>query len=90
MVSLKGNFLLMQLIYKRTTNQSLPQFETFSLSVNSKNFSNTFESIKIADKVIMLYVEAACHILGNTNQAALLLFDAFHGQITREVSLNLT
>ena len=44
-VSLKGGFLPMQHIYEGATNQSLPRFkfpETFSLSVNPKNFNNTF------------------------------------------------
>lgn len=91
-ISLNGDFLPMQLIYGGTTNQSLPRFkfpESFSLSVNPKHFSNTFESIKIIDEVITPYVEAQRHILGNPNQAALLVFDVFRGQITDEVTSHL-
>jgi len=92
-ISLKGDFLPMQLIYGGTTNQSLPRFkfpETFSLSVNPKHFRNTFESIKIIDDIIIPYVEAQRKILGNPNQAALLVFDVFRGQITDEVTSHLT
>ena len=55
-VSLKGGFLPMQLKYGWKTNQSLPHFkfpESFSLSVNPKYHSNTLESIKIIDEVII-------------------------------------
>ena len=48
----------MQLICGGTANQSLPRFKfskTFSLSVNPKHFSNTFESTKIIDEVIIPY-----------------------------------
>ena len=46
----------MQLIYGGKTNQRLPRFkfpESFSLSVNPKHYSNTLESIKIIDEVII-------------------------------------
>ena len=79
----------MQLIYGGKTNQSLPRFkfpESFSLSVNPKHYSNTLESIKIIDEVIFSYVNALREILNNPNQAVLLIFDVFCGQITDEVT----
>ena len=79
----------MQLIYGGKTNQSLPRFkfpESFSLSVNPKHYSNTLESIKIIDEVIFSYVNALREILNNPNQAALLIFVVFCGQITDEVT----
>ena len=67
----------MQLIYGGKTNQSLP--ESFSLSVNPKHYSNTLESIKIIDEVIIPYVSAQREILSSPNQAALLIFNVFRG-----------
>ena len=92
-ISLKGDFLPMQLIYGETSNQSLPRFKfpkTFFLSVNPRHFSNTFELIKIIDEVIISYVEVQRQILGNPNQAALLAFDVFRVQITDEATSHLT
>ena len=82
----------MQLIYGGKTNQSLPRLkfpESFSLSVNPKHYSNTLESIKIIDEIIIPYANAQHEILSNTNEAALLIFDMFRGQITDEVTLHL-
>ena len=76
-VSLKGGFLPMQLIYGGKTNQSLPRFkfpESFSLSVNPKHYSNTLESIKIIDEVIIPYVNAQREILSNPNQATFIYY----------------
>ena len=53
--------------------------------MNPKHYSNTLESIKIIDEVIIPYVK----ILSNPNQVALFIFDAFRGQITDEVTLHL-
>ena len=89
-VSLEGGFLPMQLIYGGKTNQSLLRFkfpESFSLSVNPKHYSNTLESIKIINKVIIPYVNAQREILSNPNQAALLIFNVFRSQIADEVTL---
>ena len=68
-VSLKGDFLPMQLVYGGLQMKCLPRFkfsETFSLSVNPKHFRNTFESIKIIEEVIIMYVEAQRQILGKS------------------------
>ena len=51
----------MQLIYGGKTNQSLLHFrfpESFSLSMNLKHYSNSLESIKIINEVIIPYVNA--------------------------------
>ena len=84
----------MQLIYGGKTNQQTslprPKFpKLFSLSVNKKHYRNTPESIKIIDEVIIPYVNAQREILSNPNQAALLIFDVFCGQITDEVTSDL-
>ena len=84
----------MQLIYGGKTNQQTslprPKFpKLFSLSVNKKHYRNTLESIKIIDEVIIPYVNAQREILSNPNQAALLIFDVFCGQITDEVTSDL-
>ena len=82
----------MQLIYGGKTNQSLPCFkfpESFSLSMNPKHYSNTLESIKISDKVVIPYVSGHRETLFNANQTALLIFDVFNIQITDEVTLHL-
>ena len=88
-VSLKGSFLPIQLIYGGRTNQSVPCFkfpETFYVSVNPKHCSNTLESIRIIDEVIIPYLNAQRKILSNPNQAALVIFDVFRGLITDDVT----
>ena len=82
----------MQLIYGGKTNQSLPRFkfpDTFSLSVNEKHYSNTEESLKLLNEVIIPYVEKV-RSLGeiSEDQHALVIMDVFTGQMTSEV-LNL-
>ena len=92
-VSLKGGFLPMQLIYGGKTNQSLPRFqfpESFCLSVNPKHYSNTLESLKFIDEVIIPYVNAQREIISNSNQAALIIFDVFRSLITDEVTSHLS
>ena len=53
-------FLPMQLIYGGKTSQSLPKFkfpESFALSANPKHFSNTTESLRLLDEIIIPYVK---------------------------------
>ena len=79
----------MQLIYGGKTKQSFPNFEfseTFSLSVNPKHFSNTQESVKVIEEVVLPYVETQRKKLNNPKQAAVLIFDVFRGQMTEEVT----
>ena len=52
-------------------------------------YSNTLESIKIIDEVIIPYVSAQHEILSNPNQAVLLTFDVFHGQISDNITSHL-
>ena len=63
--------------------------ESFFLSVNPKHYSNTLESIKIIDEIIIPYANAQHEILSNTNEASLLIFTMFRGQITDEVTSHL-
>ena len=88
-ITLAGDFLPMQLIYGGKTTQSLPRFkfpESFSLSVNSKHFSNMEESIKIINEIVLPYVDKQREKLDNHGQAALLILDVFRGQMTQEVT----
>ena len=85
-VTLSGKFLPIQLIYGGKINQSIPRYnfpENFCLSANPKNFSNTEESLKYLDEVIMPYVvkERSESKLLN-DQKALMVMDIFTGQMT--------
>ena len=87
-ITLDGKFLGMQLIYWRKTVQSLPRFkfpQEFSLSVNTKHYSNAAESIKLTEEMILSFVKGDRKRLSNPDQAALLIFDVFRGQITDDV-----
>ena len=57
--------------------------------MNPKHYSNALESIKIIGGVVIPYVNAQREILSNPNQAALLIFDVFRGQIIDEVTSHL-
>ena len=88
-VTLDGQFLPMQLIYGGKTVKSLPNFEfleSFSLSANPKHFSNTKESIKVVEDIVVPYVDRQRKQLKKPNQAALLILDVFRGQITKDVT----
>ena len=79
----------MQLIYGGKTNQSIPRYnfpENFCLSANPKHFSNTEESLKYLDEVIISYVvkERPESKLLN-DQKALMLMDVFTGQMIPQV-----
>ena len=86
-ITLSWKFLPIQLIYDGKTKQSLPRFkfpESFSLSANPKNFSNKAESLKVIKKIILTYVKNQRQELEKPDQAAILIMDAFRGQITEE------
>ena len=88
-ITLKGDFLPIQLIYGGKTAQSLPRFkfpESFSLSVNPKHFSNKEESIKVIEEIVLPHVDKQRGKLDNPNQAALLILDVFRGKMTQEVT----
>ena len=88
-IDLKGNFLPMQLIYGGKTNRSIPRIdfpEGFSLSANPKHYSNTAESIKIIEEIIVPRTEFQRKKLNLSPDApALLIMDVFRGQMTSEV-----
>ena len=58
--------------------------------MNPKHYSNTLESLKSIDEVIIPYVNAQREILSNSNQAALIIFDVFRSLITDEVTSHLS
>jgi len=92
-VTLDGRFLPMQLIYGGKTKQSLPRFEfpkDFSLSCNPKHFSNTEESVKLINEIILPYVENQRKEMEKPKQPALVIMDVFRGQITDDVTSLLT
>ena len=89
-VTLAGTFLPMQLIYGGKTEKSLPRYkfpDGFSLSVNPKHFSNTAESIKLLNEVIIPYVKKQRLDLGlEPEHKALVIMDVFTGQMTSDVT----
>ena len=72
--------------------QSLPRFQflnSFSLSVNEKHYSNTQESLKFYNEIIILYIKEVRSSYGlSANQYALVIMDVFTGQMTSDL-LNL-
>ena len=82
----------MQLIYGGKTVQSLPRFQfpnSFSLSVNEKHYSNTQESLKFFNKIIIPYIkELRLSDDLSANQYASVIMDVFTGEMTSDV-LNL-
>ena len=91
-VTLSGEFLPMQLIYGGKTDQSLPRFkfpDSFSLSVNEKHYSNTEESLKFFNELIIPYIKSV-HSSSDLpeDQYSLVIMDVFTGQMTSDV-LNL-
>ena len=88
-ITYSGNFLPMQLVYKGKTQRGFPRGNfpsSFSLSANSKHFSNTQESLKLLDEIIIPYVEKKREVLNlDKNQPTLLIIDVFSGQVTKPV-----
>ena len=79
----------MQLIYGGKTQQSVPKFDfpdLFSLCAYPKHFSNTEESFKLLDDIIIPYVKCEQFKLGiGEEQYALLILDVFKGQMAESV-----
>ena len=91
-ITLDGQFLPIQLIYGGKTRQSLPRFkfpEGFSLSFNPKHYSNTEESLKLIDEILLSYINSQRKILQNPKKEALLIMDVFRGQVTDDVTKRL-
>ena len=88
-ITLSGEFLPMQLIYGGKTLQSLPRYQfpqSFSLSVNPKHYSNTTESLKLLNEIIIPYVKKIRSSEDIPNdQYYLVIMDVFTGQKTSEV-----
>ena len=88
-ITLDGHFLPVQLIYGGKTSKSLPRVnfpKSFSLSANSKHYSNEQESIKVLEEIIIPYVKKERERLGmEKDQAALLIMDVFKGQMNSPV-----
>jgi len=88
-ITLSGDFLPMQLIYGGKTKQSLPRFkfpDSFSLSVNEKHYSNTKESLKFFNEIIIPYIEGVRSSDNiSADQYALVVMDVFTGQMTSDV-----
>ena len=89
-ITLDCTFLPMQLIYGGKTEKILTRYKFpkgFSLSVNPKHFSNTSESIKLLNEVIVPYVKKERLALGlDPKQKALVILDVFAGQMTTDVT----
>ena len=72
--------------------QSLPRFQfpnSFSLSVNEKHYSNTQESLKFYNEIIILHIKEVHSSYGlSANQYASVIMDVFTGQMTSDL-LNL-
>ena len=88
-ITLSGEFLPMQLIYRGKTLQSLPRYQfpqSFSLSINPKHYSNTTESLKLLNEIITPYVKKIRSSEGIPNdQYSLVKMDVFTGQKASEV-----
>ena len=78
----------LQLIYGGKTKQSLPKIkfpDGFGSSLNPSHFSNTEESIKLIEEVVVPYIDKVRAELDNPIQPALLIWDIFRGQKTEAV-----
>ena len=93
-ISLDGTFVPMQLINDGKTQRSGPKVQfpyLFSLSANPKYYSNTAESIKITNEILVPYFKCQRKSLElDENFPALLILDDFHDQMTNEVTELLT
>ena len=80
-VSLAGHFLPPQLIYGGKTTQSLPKYEfpkSFSLIVNPTHYSNSQESIKFIEEILVPYFTKIRRDLGLTADERALNFRCIH------------
>ena len=85
-MSIRGDFLPMQLIYGGKTKKCLPCFkfpEKFSLSYNETNYSNEKEACKFIEEILKPYVR---QVIERDNlpivQTALVIMDVIKGQVT--------
>ena len=85
-ISIRGDFLPMQLIYGGKTKKCLPRFkfpEKFSLSYNETHHSNEKEACKFIEEILKPYIKQVIEP-GNLpiDQTALVIMDVFKGQVT--------
>ena len=77
------------MIYGGKTTQSLPRLQSpagFSLSMNEKHFSNSKESVKFLNEIILPHVKKMHESKGlGKEQMALVIMDVFTGQMTSKV-----
>ena len=73
----------MQLIYGGKTSQSLSKFNF------PDSFSNTAESLKFLEDIIIPYLNTGEKLEVSKDQYALLILDIFSGQMTEHVKENL-
>ena len=94
-LSLSGEFLLMQIIYGGKTTASQPrgfQFPNeFSLSQNPKHWSNEQETLKLIDEVINpCLVRKIAELKLTETQKALIVWNVFKGRMTETVKQKLS
>ena len=84
-VSLSGTFLPMQLIYYGKTPRSISRVDFPSSFSPTLHFSNTEESFKVINEVILLYITSKRKEFGwHINSPALLVLDVFRGQMPQQ------
>ena len=77
------------MIYGGKTAATYPKFDfpsPFSLSTNEKHCSNTKESLKLINEVILPYLKEQRKSLDDQNNAALLIIGVFRGQMMDPVT----
>lgn len=88
-ITLDGDFLPIQLIYKGKTTKSIPPVSfppEFLVSANEKHYSNEKEALRMLEHIIIPYVERQRSLLDlEFNHPALLIMDVFKGQTTESV-----
>ena len=89
-ISLDGTFLPLQLIYGGKTDRSIPKIKfpsSFSLSANKSHYSNTNESVKLINEILVPYVVAQRISLNLPHfSPAIIILDVFRGQQTAEIT----
>ena len=88
-ITFSNGLFPMQLIYGGKTERSIPKFQfpkSFALSANPKHFSNTDETLKLTDDIILPYIQhERANLQLRDDHPALLILDVFSGQMTRIV-----
>ena len=89
-VTFKGDFLPMQVIYGGKTNKRFCISKRVFSKSNPKHWSNEKETLKLIQEVVNPYVVHKRKELGlHSTQKALMVWDVFKGQMTEAVKNNL-